>query len=110
MWFYVFNCYLSAIYATSYRSKTNEELDGWFVHGLHKETFRYDFLIPDSKLSSPLGRRVQECIPASIRWIFDPLLCIIFDHRLMNIDRDHFLEVRTLQLPVNVPHHSPAFV
>ena len=72
------------------RTRTNEELDNFFIYG--ELPFRVDFLRPDTKISSPVGRKLQEWTPRRLRFLVNPILSLVFDKKLVNIDRAHFKE------------------
>ena len=76
------------IYISLYSTRTNEELDNFFLNG--ENDFRVDFLRIDSKITSPWGRKLQQWTPKSLRFLVNPILSLLFDKKLVNIDREHF--------------------
>jgi TAG lipase/steryl ester hydrolase/phospholipase A2/LPA acyltransferase len=76
-------------------TKTDEELDAVFKHLKPGEIapYRRDFFKFSNKIKSPIGTAVQSAIPASIAWITDPLLALLFDGKMINLDIEHLSQV-----------------
>jgi hypothetical protein len=73
-------------------TRTNEEIDEFFTQNGERD-FRVDFLVTEKVINSKVGRTIQSWIPTSLRWMMDPFLCLLFEQRFANIDREHFKEV-----------------
>jgi predicted acylesterase/phospholipase RssA len=54
---------------------------------------RTDFFRISMELQSEFARRVLYLLPTGIRWIFHPILCSIFDKKILNLDTEHFKKV-----------------
>lgn len=71
-------------------TKTDGELaDLWHLPDDEADGYRRDYFKPSTHINSPLGRQIASMAPAYLRWITDPLLTLLFDGKLMNLDIQH---------------------
>lgn len=46
-----------------------------------------------NRINSETGRWIQYHTPRSLRWVVDPLLSMIFDKKIINLDSEYFKSV-----------------
>ena len=63
---------------------TNEECKAGIL------SFRRDFFLQKTEVDSPTGRQIQRLLPLWLRTLLDPLLGLLFDNKVVNLDTEHF--------------------
>ena len=56
-------------------------------------SFRRDFFMPRADVDSPTGKQLQRLLPLWLRKYLDPLLGLLFDNKVVNLDTEHFKQV-----------------
>lgn len=77
-------------------TKTDKQLDEIFVRkgqADYVDAHRRDYFKFSDKIKSPLGNIAQSIIPQSLRWAANPLIALLFDGKLLNLDVKHLSEV-----------------
>ena len=76
--------------------RTDEEIaDIWLNPNIERQLqMRRDYFKISTQLKSRVGRQIQSIIPQALRFLFDPLLSMIFEGKLINLDTEHFKRVR----------------
>ena len=71
-------------------TKTDGELaDLWHLPEDEADSYRRDYFKPSTHINSALGRQIASMSPPSLHWLSDPLLSLLFDGKLMNLDIQH---------------------
>jgi len=71
--------------------KTDAELTEVFKEG-SIQAFRLDYFKFSNKINHPIGQSIQRACPQFLRRIVDPVLSMVFDGKLQNLDIKHLQE------------------
>jgi predicted acylesterase/phospholipase RssA len=79
--------YKYSIYSYNRDAELEKLVDANSVFG---RSIRRDYFLQHSVIHSPTGQLFQKLIPSSVKWLFDPILALLFDFKLVNLDTEHF--------------------
>jgi len=75
-------------------TKTDAELDDlWNLPEGEADHYRRDYFKVSEDIKSPLGKQIASLMPASLRWLTSPLICLLFDNKIINLDIQHLQQV-----------------
>jgi len=74
-------------------SKTDKELQEIFYGEEDTDDFRRDYFKTSTAIRSPTGARLEKLLPEFLRPYLNPLLCLIFDGKIINLDIQHLKTV-----------------
>ena len=73
-------------------SKTDEELEEIFEAPIEMNPIRRDFFKFSTKIAHPLGQSIQRACPSFLLPIMNPILSLVFDWKIQNLDIKHLQE------------------
>lgn len=77
-------------------TRSNEEMDMLYDDNCHEyveKRFHIDFFKFSNTIRTSTGKWIQHYTPKFLRFLTDPILSIIFNGKLVNLDNQHFQEV-----------------
>ncbi len=55
--------------------------------------YQTNFFKFKTNINHPMGRSIQQAVPKSLRWLFDPILLFLFDWKVVSLDIKNLQEV-----------------